>query len=115
MLALILLQRMKWISMHACNTFRENHPNTELFEGDIDECGDSLHRYKGIDVIFGGPPCQGFSVAGKMNPDDPRSKLIFSFCSMVETINPKAFIMENVKALGSLSNTATSVLSNTNN
>lgn len=87
---------------HACSTFRANHPKTELFEGDIDECGESLKKYHGVDVIFGGPPCQGFSVAGKMDPDDPRSKLIFSFCEMVESIHPKAFVMENVKSLGTL-------------
>jgi DNA (cytosine-5)-methyltransferase 1 len=87
---------------HACNTFRANHPDTDLYEGDIDECGNNLHKYKNIDVIFGGPPCQGFSVAGKMDPDDPRSKLIFNFCSMVEALKPNAFVMENVKALGAL-------------
>ena len=54
-------------------------------------------------MIFGGPPCQGFSVAGKMDPNDLRSKLIFSFCNVIEKVKPKAFVMENVKALGSLS------------
>jgi len=90
------------LDKHACNTFRANHPNTALFEGDIDECGAKLNDFENIDVVFGGPPCQGFSVAGKMDPDDPRSKLIFSFCSIVESLQPKAFVMENVKSLGSL-------------
>lgn len=88
---------------HACETFRTNHPETRLIEGDLDICGEELHSYTGIDVVFGGPPCQGFSVAGKMDPDDPRSKLIFSFCKIVEKVKPKAFVMENVKALGALS------------
>ena len=88
---------------HACDTFRANHPECNLIEGDIDSCGEAFIGLKGIDVVFGGPPCQGFSVAGKMDPDDPRSKLIFSFCNVVEKIKPKAFVMENVKALGSLS------------
>lgn len=87
---------------YACETFRANHPESELIEGDIDTCGESLYSYTGVDVVFGGPPCQGFSVAGKMDPDDPRSKLIFSFCRIVEKVKPKAFVMENVKALGSL-------------
>lgn len=91
------------LDKHACNTFRANHPDTALFEGDIDECGAELNNFENIDVVFGGPPCQGFSVAGKMDPDDPRSKLIYSFCSIVESIQPKAFVMENVKSLGSLS------------
>jgi len=88
---------------HACDTFRANHPETVLLEGDIDLCRTELHAFKGVDVVFGGPPCQGFSVAGKMDPDDPRSKLIFSFCAVIEELQPKAFVMENVKALGSLS------------
>jgi len=87
---------------HACDTFRTNHPETNLFEGDIDLCGEEIRSYREVDVIFGGPPCQGFSVAGKMDLEDPRSKLIFSFCKVVEDVNPKVFVMENVKALGSL-------------
>lgn len=87
---------------HACDTFRANHPETMLLEGDINLCEAELHAFKGVDVVFGGPPCQGFSVAGKMDPDDPRSKLIFSFCGIVERLQPKAFVMENVKALASL-------------
>lgn len=51
------------------------------------------------DLVIGGPPCQGFSVAGKMNPNDPRSRHVFDFLGMVERIQPKAFVMENVKAL----------------
>ncbi|MEY8200318.1 MAG: DNA cytosine methyltransferase [Colwellia sp.] len=87
---------------HACNTYRENHPNTCLIEGDIDEHMDEICKFKGVDIVIGGPPCQGFSVAGKMDKDDPRSKLVFSFCDVVERVQPKAFIMENVKSLGSL-------------
>ncbi len=53
--------------------------------------------------MFGGPPCQGFSVAGKMNPDDPRSKLVFEFQKVVAAKRPRFFVMENVAALGRLS------------
>jgi len=91
------------IDKYACETFRSNHPETLLFEGDINSHLNDFKTYKDLDVIFGGPPCQGFSVAGKMDPDDPRSKLIFSFCAVVEHLRPRAFVMENVKALGSLS------------
>lgn len=91
------------IDKYACETFRANHPKTKLLEGDIDICGEELYTYRDVDVVFGGPPCQGFSVAGKMDPEDPRSKLIFSFCDVVERVKPKAFVMENVKALGVLS------------
>lgn len=51
------------------------------------------------DLVIGGPPCQGFSVAGKMDPNDPRSRHVFDFLGMVERVQPKAFVMENVKAL----------------
>ena len=46
--------------------------------------------------------CQGFSVAGNMDPNDERSKLIFSFMDVVEKVKPKSFILENVKALAVL-------------
>ena len=88
---------------HACATFRENHPATKLHEGDILEHIDEISTIEDIDVVFGGPPCQGFSVAGKMDPDDPRSKLIFSFADVVQKTQPKTFVMENVRALGALS------------
>ncbi|WP_368072977.1 DNA cytosine methyltransferase [Curtobacterium sp. MCBA15_008] len=51
------------------------------------------------DLVIGGPPCQGFSVAGKMNPNDERSKHVFHFLDIVERVQPKAFLLENVKAL----------------
>lgn len=54
------------------------------------------------DVIIGGPPCQGFSVAGKMDPNDPRSRLVWFFTKVIEVKRPRYFVMENVKALGTL-------------
>ena len=51
------------------------------------------------DLVIGGPPCQGFSVAGRMNPDDPRSRHVFDFMKVVEMVRPQGFVMENVKAL----------------
>lgn len=53
----------------------------------------------GTDVVFGGPPCQGFSVAGKMNPEDERSQLIHSFFDVVDAAQPRGFVCENVKNL----------------
>ena len=90
------------IDPHACTTYRKNHPDTTLVEGDIDECMSEILKFKDADIVIGGPPCQGFSVAGKMDPTDPRSRLVFSFCSVVEKLQPKAFVMENVKSLGKL-------------
>jgi DNA (cytosine-5)-methyltransferase 1 len=91
------------IDSYACQTYKANHPNSRLIEGDINLHINEIIQFKKIDLIVGGPPCQGFSIAGKMNPEDPRSSLIFSFCDVVEKISPISFIMENVKALGTLS------------
>lgn len=52
------------------------------------------------DVIIGGPPCQGYSVAGKMSPEDERSQLVYDFAEVVITKKPRAFVMENVDHLG---------------
>lgn len=86
----------------ACDSYSINIGN-HICQGDINSYIPSLRQYKGtIDLVIGGPPCQGFSVAGKMNEDDERSKLIWSYVKVLETVMPKAFIMENVKALGTL-------------
>ncbi len=76
--------------------------------GDHIHCGDlntfisSLDQFRDIDLVIGGPPCQGFSVAGKMDKNDDRNKLIWSYAKVIETVHPKAFVMENVKALATL-------------
>ena len=91
------------IDLNAANTFVANHPDTKMIVGDIN---DNLHNfwdYTDIDLVFGGPPCQGFSVIGKMDPNDERSQLIWSFLKVVEIVRPKAFVMENVKSLATIS------------
>ena len=90
------------IMPEASQTYIANHPNSVIINDDINNVISSLTEYEGVDLVFGGPPCQGFSVAGKMNPDDDRSKLIFTFLDVVEKLRPKAFVMENVKALAVL-------------
>ncbi|MEA5578049.1 DNA cytosine methyltransferase [Anabaena sp. UHCC 0451] len=52
-----------------------------------------------IDVVFGGPPCQGFSLIGKRSFDDPRNSLVFHFIRLVLELQPKFFVMENVKGM----------------
>lgn len=89
------------IDADACATYRLNHSAT-LFEGSVLDLAPTMRLDRSIDLVFGGPPCQGFSVAGKMNPDDPRSKLIRSFFEIVNVVQPKAFVCENVKALAVL-------------
>jgi DNA (cytosine-5)-methyltransferase 1 len=80
----------------ACETYRTNiAPHIT--------CGDLLRQdlpaAGSIDVVIGGPPCQGFSVAGKMDPSDPRSRHIWNFLGVVRRLDPSAFVMENVKGL----------------
>jgi DNA (cytosine-5)-methyltransferase 1 len=86
----------------ACATYNLNHTGV-MRCGDIRDYLDEVAKLKDVDVVFGGPPCQGFSVAGKMDPNDERSKLLFSFFDVVERAMPQAFVLENVKALGQLS------------
>jgi len=86
----------------ACKTYAANHGDL-IQPGSILDHFDDLHRFKGVDVVFGGPPCQGFSVAGKMDPNDIRSGLIRTFFDAVDLIQPEAFVCENVKALAALS------------
>lgn len=90
------------IEKSAFSTYKENHSNVNYLEGDINSFIDEFKEYKNTDIVFGGPPCQGFSVAGKMDMDDPRSQLIFSFAKVIENVKPRAFVMENVKSLGKL-------------
>lgn len=62
---------------------------------DNDEIMTSLANQE-IDLVAGGPPCQGFSMAGRRNPNDVRNQLPWQFIEMVERVSPKAVIMENV-------------------
>jgi DNA (cytosine-5)-methyltransferase 1 len=52
-----------------------------------------------VDLVFGGPPCQGFSNMGLRDTHDPRNTLIFHFARIVDELRPKAFVMENVTGL----------------
>ena len=86
----------------AVATYKENIGNHIIYD-DIKNIFDAIEEYKnGIDVVIGGPPCQGFSVAGKMDPSDGRSQMIWEFIKVLNIVKPKIFVMENVKALGSL-------------
>src|ERR1700693_1003649 len=50
-----------------------------------------------VDLLVGGPPCQGFSSAGRRRHDDPRNKLFASYLGIVDTLQPKAVLIENVR------------------
>lgn len=84
------------IDSTAAQTYR-NAIGSHIRVGDIRE--QDLPGEGSADVVVGGPPCQGFSVAGHMNPDDPRSRHVWDFLGAVGRIKPRGFVMENVLAL----------------
>lgn len=89
----------------AADAWRLNRPENKnaMVEGDINDHLDDLVPLRGkVDIVFGGPPCQGFSIAGKMDPDDHRSTLMWSFLKAVEIVRPSVFLIENVAALARL-------------
>lgn len=83
----------------AVDTFKANHPKAKIYQVDITKINDSQLKkwFKDVSIIVGGPPCQGFSTAGKRALDDPRNKLVKEFLRVVKALLPYAFIMENVK------------------
>ena len=76
---------------------RRYHPEHRVSVGDIRT--QTLPQKGSADLVIGGPPCQGFSVAGHMNPKDPRSAHVWDFMRVVRRVEPTIFVMENVKAL----------------
>ena len=90
-------------------TFTKNFPEIPFLCGDLSEISkrqfDEIILSKNIDVIIGGPPCQGFSLANKNRnkvSEDPRNKLFYEFVKIINWYNPKSFVMENVKGLLSM-------------
>lgn len=90
-------------------TFQTNFPEIPFLCGDLSNFTkpqfDKIISKQEIDVIIGGPPCQGFSLANKNRnkvDEDPRNKLFYEFVKTINWYNPKAFVMENVKGLLSM-------------
>ncbi len=93
----------------ACDTYRFNHKKTRLIEGNIIDTKIQNEIFKvskggKIDIIVGGPPCQGFSHAGKRIIDDPRNFLYKEFVKTVKELKPKVFVMENVEGILTINN-----------
>jgi DNA (cytosine-5)-methyltransferase 1 len=86
-------------------TFHKNYPNAALNSdyADVRKITRNKIRQKtgnrAIDVVIGGPPCQGFSMAGLRDPNDPRNSLFKEFVRLVHVLEPKWFVMENVVGL----------------
>lgn len=87
----------------SCKTLRANHKDIIVHEGDISLI--DLQEFKeklpisNVDMIVGGPPCQGFSALGKRFKNDPRNQLWRHYMRFVEYFLPKVFLMENVPEL----------------
>lgn len=83
------------IDKHAIKVTQANYPNT-IQLGDVTKV--KVSDLPKIDLLIGGSPCQGFSFAGKqLNFDDTRSKLFFEFVRLKNELQPKYFLLENVK------------------
>lgn len=84
----------------AVETFTYNHTNSKGLIADLFvETPEEIYkkvRVDDVDLIIGGPPCQGFSIAGKRIIDDERNKLYKAFVNFVKFHNPSIFLMENV-------------------
>lgn len=92
----------------AAKTFTHNHSDIPFIQKNIsdlsaieliDASGYSLGN---VDIVAGGPPCQGFSIAGQRITDDPRNKMFVEFGRIVRDLEPKIFLFENVSGLTSM-------------
>lgn len=88
----------------AAETYKFNHPSTEVINGDITKIKiNTFEKFTNkIDGVVGGPPCQGFSLAGNRDPKDPRNSLFMNFIKVVKKVKPKFFVMENVAGILSM-------------
>lgn len=91
----------------ALNTFNHNHKTAKGVRLDLSKAEsfneiDTLLDGNTLDVIIGGPPCQGFSLTGPRNFDDERNKLYLAMIETVRRYHPKAFLIENVPGMANL-------------
>lgn len=98
------------LDKYACKSYRKNFPSIPLFEGSVgdfldptnttfDQQQEMVLRNGNIDLIFGGPPCQGFSQIGPRDIRDPRNEMYMHMVRMAEILRPKAVLIENVPNL----------------
>lgn len=85
-----------------CHTYKINFPNVKICQKDIRQL--TVAKIKSevdekVELIFGGPPCQGFSLAGLRFRDDPRNELYKEFLRVVEGLSPEHFVIENVPGI----------------
>lgn len=98
----LAIEKDEWAS----ETYKKNHPFTKVLTEDITKITElnSLIEKKDlpIDGIIGGPPCQGFSLSGNRDKNDPRNSLFMEFVRFVRYFKPKFFVMENVTGILSM-------------
>ena len=83
---------------HCRATYVRNHPNTEFVLGDI--CMIDPNSIPDCDGFIGGPPCQSWSIGGKMKGlDDERGQLFLKYIDLIKIKQPKFFVIENVKGM----------------
>ena len=93
------------VDRQACETYARNLEETTIWQTDLSEIQPErlLERAQleknEVDLIVGGPPCQGFSSAGAKDWADPRNKLLRNFIEVVTTLRPTWFVLENVEGL----------------
>ena len=87
-------------------TYRKNRnlSDDQYFVGDIKELNERINeflpRFENVDLVCGGPPCQGFSMANRQRIiDDPRNQLYKEYLKLLSAVRPKFFIMENVRGM----------------
>lgn len=94
-----------------CSTLIKNHPNWNVKQGDIENYNknriyqeSNLEKEEEVDLIIGGSPCQSFSTAGNRRAfEDSRGRAMIKYAEIVQEIQPKAFLIENVRGLLSAS------------
>ncbi|MCM2676417.1 DNA cytosine methyltransferase [Alkalicoccobacillus plakortidis] len=93
----------------ALKTFKHNHKDSDVLLADlskeeaIDEIAESIGNQK-VDIVIGGPPCQGFSLTGSRDINDTRNTLYLAVVKAVRKFRPKAFLIENVPGIATLYN-----------
>ncbi len=88
-----------------CAVHKFNFPTTPVIPRSVSELtGSEIRKFanlgdRKIDCVFGGPPCQGFSLIGQRVLDDPRNSLVLDFVRLVAELDARTFVFENVKGL----------------
>lgn len=88
-----------------CKTYAYNHPQTPVIQASIRETEEIIDEVENVldgqtlGLLAGGPPCQGFSTAGKWSPDDSRNSLTHSMISIAQSLKPDTILIENVPGI----------------